>query len=197
LSQRPKLAELPSARAAALAEQATTAFTLVPPMLKIAPSSRIWTAAALCRIDELRQEGEDEQRDLGIEQVGERPFAEHPPKAGARQGAIDRHPAVAGPDRLPGEIEQVGRAGIFHHQECRLRVLQDRRHAERRQHAVDEAAGGDAEAGGDACGTALGRAAGDHISHVGAGGEIESKGRGQERQQLGQVEHGTPSGRFC
>src|SRR5687767_9623548 len=61
---------------------------------------------------------------------------------------------------------------------------------------MDEAPGGDAEAGGDAGGPALGRAPGDHIGHVGAGGEIGGEGGRQERRQLGQIEHGTPLGRL-
>jgi len=64
-------------------------------------------------------------------------------------------------------------------------MLQDRRHAECRQHAVDHAAGCNAEAGSNAGGAALGRAAGDHIGHICARGEVEGEGGRQERQQLG------------
>ncbi len=64
-------------------------------------------------------------------------------------------------------------------------MLQQGRHAKRRQHAMDQAAHCDPQAGGDPGGPPLGRAPGDHIGHVGAGGEVEGKGSCQERQQLG------------
>src|SRR6185437_6432130 len=65
-------------------------------------------------IDELRQEGEEEQRRLGIEQIDDEPVAEQPRMAVSGQLLAVFRYIDAPEDLLETQPDEIGGAGIFH-----------------------------------------------------------------------------------
>jgi hypothetical protein len=64
-------------------------------------------------VDELRQQREIKQGDLGIEQIGEETHRQQLSNADRRQTARGEERSGAGPHRLPGQPQQIGGARIL------------------------------------------------------------------------------------
>jgi len=145
--------------------------------------------------DELRHEGQEEQRDLGVEHVGE----ETAPVDAAQVGrlvdsrGIRRHdgrsPAL-GEEQLDAHPHQVRGTDPLEHREGRGRSSEQRAHTERCRKHMHEAPADDAQRRHDAGAHAALEGVAHDIEHIGAGREVEQPARRDEHEQLRGVGHG-------
>ena len=147
--------------------------------------------------DELRHESQEEQRDLGIEHIGQEAAPEHARKVSrltvwqiTGDGTGGR-----GAQQLEADPGQVGRPHPLEHAEGRRRGRQQGADTNRRRQHMDEAAAQDAEGGHDAGAHAMAQRAADDVEDVRAGRQVEQPARRDEHQQLRSLGHGAlPSG---
>jgi hypothetical protein len=154
------------------------------------PSSAVCGGVAARRLDELRQEGEEEQRHLGVDGVGDEAAHQVGPQrrriaAAAGLGGEIRARAA---QRLPAEPDQVGRAGHLEGKKRGFRGGDQRGDAERGPHRVGEAAQRAAEAEADAGMAAARQAEAQHGEVVRAGGQGDQRGGEQEAGDLGKAD---------
>jgi hypothetical protein len=82
-------------------------------------------------LDELGQEGEEEQRRLRVEQVDDEAFAKQPRMAAGLEGDVDVRMVLAAEYLAQPDPDQIGRARLFDDREGVGRGGQLRRKAER------------------------------------------------------------------
>ena len=148
--------------------------------MKTADSSIIWpSGAAETGIDELRQEGQEEDRQFRIEDVEQ--GSRH---GDARQAArlvtrLDLQRAAIA-NGLPCEPEQIGDAGEFYRLEGQRAGMQDRRDAEDRGQHVRHNAERAAKCRRDAGEPAPRKRHGQRVDDAGAGREDDDE-RGDKK----------------
>src|SRR4029434_5414903 len=84
-------------------------------------------------LDELRQEGEEEESRLGVQQVDDEAVAEQPGMAVARQVAVGIDLLGAAEDLLQPEPDEIGGTSPLHDAEGERRRGEQRRQAKRRR----------------------------------------------------------------
>jgi len=99
------------------------------------------------RRDELRQEREEEERDLRVERVGEAALEEYRPQRRGRELRRLARGRDAREDERRADVEEIGRARDLEDQEGVRRGEDERGNADRRCGDVHEAARRDAERG--------------------------------------------------
>ena len=141
------------------------------------------------RLDELGQEGEKEQRRLGVEDVDDHPLckdAAQPPLA-AESDLLGRRPRQQSPQSEP---DQVRGAGVLDRCEGRRGGDQERREAGRRGRDVHERAQMDPEHGDETGPLPLVDRPRDDVEHRRPRhGEERQSGGGKERQTIGGDDH--------
>ncbi len=168
---------------ARLASTATRMLTSVPDVLNSSPNENdLERHGTALGIDELRQERQEEERDLGIEHVRQHSLAEHRAHGGWRhRHLISRSRPTS--QRTDPKPDEIGGADPLHDLEGDRHGAQQTGEAKRNRQRVHEAARGDAERGDDAGRTPLADAARDDVEHVGTGRDVEGERRRHEQQQ--------------
>ena len=129
---------------------------------------------AVRRIDELRQEGEEEHRRLRVQHLGDHRLTQR--RAGGQaNGDAAGGTLTTGQQSLDTQIDEIGGAGNFDHREEHRRSGDDRRDPHDRHRGVDEVADGDADGGRDAHSRARGACPCRGEKHGGAGNEDEAE----------------------
>jgi hypothetical protein len=131
---------------------------------------------------EPREEGEEEQRDLGIQDVDRQPL-----DVGIAIGLVGL--GVGGAERPDAEDGEVARAEHRERGPGSGDGPEDRGESERRRGRVDEDAAGDAERRVEARSAPLPGPTGEDVRGVRARGEDEGDGRREVDGQRGGVEH--------
>jgi len=133
------------------------------------------------RIDELRQEGEEEGRRLGIERLDEDAVAKGAPVADARR--VRRQDGACLAHRLHPEPDQIERAGELQQREG-LGARHDQcRHADCTRQHMDQSADRRAEARGETFAAATGDRAGGDVEDAGSGRQRDDRGGRQEEEK--------------
>ena len=94
-------------------------------------SSMLSKRARIAGRDELRQEGDEEDRQFRVEDVHQHAVDDDPERRALVGAGLDLQRAVLA-QRLPGHVEQVGDAGIFHDLEGERAGVEQRRKAGQR-----------------------------------------------------------------
>jgi hypothetical protein len=134
-------------------------------------------------IDELGEEGEEEERDLGVEYVHEHGLPVGAREAGRAGFVSVRGWSVAARERAEAEVEEVGGAEVADGVERELRGGEQRREPDRGGADVDEAAGFDPERGEDGSLPSLLDAAGDDVDDVRPGDDDQDERGEREGNQ--------------
>lgn len=141
-----------------------------------------------CRIDELRDEGEEERRRLRVQRLDDDALAKRAPAAGRRYfGRFCAPGLTPGLDAEPDEIESTGdlqhreRLGARHHQ---------RGEANRTGDHVDQAAETEASARRQLFRTAAGQRPRRDVENAGAWRQRDHKGGGEIQEESAEFGHG-------
>ena len=151
--------------------------------MNVSPSTRICSDGwPLLGLDELRQEGEEEQRRLRVEDVDDDALGEVPAAAARRPLGI-RVGLVGAPEqRADPDHDQVQRAEQLDDGERRRRRDENRRQPERREREMEERADVDPEHRRETGAAALVDAARDDVEH-GRAGHGEDRERGEREDE--------------
>ena len=139
----------------------------------------------LAGIDELRQEGHEEDRQLGIEEIDQDGGDDHLQRRAPAGRRFDLERAVL-LQRHPGEVEQIGDAGILEDLEGDGAGMEQRGKPEDGGSHVGDDAERAAEGGDDAGAGAAREAGGKRVEDAGAGRGDDDE-RGEEEFEM----HGT------
>lgn len=140
---------------------------------------------AALRSDELRDEGKEEERGLGIEGFGEDALTE-----GALRGHCgEGHLGVAGANHADAEPDEVCGSSIFYGVKGHGGSGENGGDAEGGGADVKESADEGAERRGNAFAAAAGESARQHVENAGAGGDGEKKSGGKKESETMEVKH--------
>src|SRR5690606_8995940 len=139
---------------------------------------------AAADVDELRQERQEEQRGLGVEQVDDETVAEQPGIAALAGRQVRRADGSgAGADLLQSQPDQVGRAGVLDDAEGQRRRGQQGRQPQRRGHHVHQGGRVDAQVGHQPGLAALFHRLRDDEQHRRTGNDEQHQGGADEQRQ--------------
>ena len=134
------------------------------------------------RIDELRQEGQEEERRLRVQDVDDDSVPVQPPMIDDRDNLDDALPRCEAPQP---HHDQVGRAHVLHDRERRRRRDDQARDAGSCGSDVDERAGVQAEHRREAGALPAADALRDDVEHCGPGNHEQREGREHEERVRG------------
>jgi hypothetical protein len=117
-------------------------------------------------IDELREEGQEEERRFGIEEIDQDALAENVAEIRLADGGFE-YAGIAATQNADAQENQIGRADVFYELEGQCRGRQQSGKAECSGGYVKERAGGDTHGGDQACGTAVTDAAANDVQNGG------------------------------
>src|SRR5918995_2441307 len=156
-------------------------------------------------IHELRQEGQEEERDLGVQNLHEHALREDAGEAGLSPGRWRFVLAASGQDVLETEPDEVGRAEPLHDREGGRRRGHDRREPRRREDHVHQGSQLHAQDRDETRRASPLHAAGDDVEDRRAGYEQQRERRCDEEGEGGRIWHrwlltwprapGAPAGR--
>ncbi len=135
--------------------------------------------------DELRDEGEEEQRGLGIQRLREDPLA----KCALRRRRRKGHLGVAGANHADAEPYEVSGTGILHGVKGHGGSSENRGHAKRRGEDVKESADEGAQRGMNAFAAAAREGARQHVENAGTGRDGEKQCGGEEQRKTMRIDH--------
>jgi len=133
-------------------------------------------------IDKLREEGQEEERRFGVEQIDENALAENVAEPGLAAGSFE-HVGIAAAQNANAQENQVGSADVFYELKGQRRGSQQSGETERGGSYVEERAQGDAHGGDQAGGTAMADAAANNVQNSGTRHDEEQKRTGYEEQE--------------
>src|SRR6202158_4087655 len=146
------------------------------------------------RGDELRNEGEEKQSRLWVENFGKNPL---PKRAMRGLQCADSHFRISRADHANAKPNQIRSAGKLDGVKCHGRSGKERGHAERGGQNMEESTNKGAEGRMDAFTAATGEAARQNVKNSRPWGDGQNQGSGKEKQETVCVEHpGIVRGRF-
>src|SRR5579859_1908414 len=142
-------------------------------------------------IDELRQKGNEEHSDFGIEHVGDYSLKEDPAQICRRKAVAGRECMVRvfAEQHPHAQVDQIGGAGITDDVVRRSRSSQQRGQPEGSGGDVHQASGKDTESRDHAGFAALSQAAAEDVEHVWPGSKIQGQGGDKKSQKISTVKH--------